>query len=111
MRQERIEAAAQALNNSYSFKWTRLPWPELVKSSDNANQNRVRLDREYAANALAAGDEVMFSDEALARAGWELYKRAYPEHAAESLEQVGAPIRNSYMQHVRIVVAALKGDA
>lgn len=62
MSQERIEAAAKALNNSYGLKWARLPWPELVKSSDNANQNRVRLDREYAANALAAADAVMFSE-------------------------------------------------
>jgi len=52
----RIEAAAKAINDSYGFRWMFLPWDQLVKSKDKANQNRVELDRGYATSALAAAD-------------------------------------------------------
>lgn len=51
---EAVEAAAKAINESHAFRWASLPWDQLVESKDNANQNRVRLDRAYASAALEA---------------------------------------------------------
>ncbi|NWL34469.1 hypothetical protein [Paenarthrobacter nitroguajacolicus] len=69
-----------------------------------------RLWTDWPKQLFAAADAVMFSDEAIECAAWALYKRAYPEHSAESFDQVGGPIRESYVKQAAIVVASLRGE-
>jgi hypothetical protein len=109
MTQERIEAAAKALNESYGLKWARLPWPELVKSSDNANQNRVKLDREYAANALAAADAILFSDEAIERAAGDAWNMLVRRDGGRPWDQLPEGLQRSWILNVHVMVEALKG--
>lgn len=86
----RIEAAAQAL-----------------ATKDRANLSSWH--QEEAAEALAAADAVMFSDEAIERAAKAIHdagsidKKPWAERNDE--------IRELYREDVRMVIAALKGDA
>ncbi|MFW0772488.1 hypothetical protein ACLRGI_04900 [Paenarthrobacter nitroguajacolicus] len=114
MTQERIEAAAKALNASYPLRWAMPPWDELVKSKDRANQNRVKLDREYASSALAAADahdavngvhRVSLDDATIERAAEALFMANNPEADWHRFSKMSR-VTDAYRKQARAVLAA-----
>ena len=96
MSQERIEAAAVTLCEQL--------W-------ENAHERQKEDALEEAAEALAAADAVMFSDEAIERAAVALWNHDFPSSPIENVAELLKWTRGRRLEQARIVVAALKGDA
>ena len=96
MIQERIEAAAVTLCEQL--------W-------ENAHERQKEYALEEAAEALAAADAVMFSDEAIERAAVALWNHDFPSSPIENVAELLKWTRGRRLEQARIVVAALKGDA
>ncbi|QDF19558.1 hypothetical protein PP353_gp48 [Arthrobacter phage Kumotta] len=87
MSQERIEAAAVTLCEQL--------W-------ENAHERQKEYALEEAAEALAAADAVMFSDEAIERAARAMLDAMYDDKTLR--------VDDGDRGIIRVVVAALKGD-
>lgn len=109
MSQERIEAAAKALCvTDYEINFGRkVEDPEALW--DGYVEDEREEIRRSVADSLAAADAVMFSDEAIERAAKTTHDLG--TSGSQTWEERDEAVRELYREDVRIVVAALKGDA